>query len=105
MHVDFGTGLITSALIASVVLAMKPAGGRLVPAIGLVAASIAALIDYRIIQLSSTKFRIDVILPAVLAVTGGITWSRSSTKSTVTAATVLTIAGLILLLSALRVLR
>lgn len=105
MHVNFGTALVTSALVGSIVLTMKPAGGRLVPAIALVAAAIAALIDYRIIQLSSAKFRIDVILPAALAVTGGICWSRSSEKAATTAATVVTIAGLILLLTALRVLR
>ena len=105
MHVDLGTGLVASALIASVVLALRPGGGRLVPAIAFVAAAIAALIDYRVIQLSSTKFRIDVILPAVLAVTGAISWSRSSTRSSITSATVITVVGLILLLSALRVLR
>lgn len=105
MHLELGTALVTSALLAAAILTMRQAGGRLVPAIGLVAASIAALIDYRIIQLSSAKLRIDVILPAVLAVTGAICWSRSSTRSEVTAATALTAAGLILLLAALRVLR
>jgi hypothetical protein len=83
---------------------MKP-GDRLVPGIALVAAAVAALIDFRVIQLSSTKFRIDVILPAILTLTGGISWSRSSTKSTITAGTIVTLVGLIMLLSALRVLR
>ena len=105
MHVNSTTALITSALVGAVVLALKPPGGRLVPAIALVTAAVAALIDYRIIQLSLAKFRIDVIIPAVLVVTGGISWSRSSTKPTITASTVVAIVGLILLLSALRVLR
>jgi len=104
MHIDFGTGLVVSALIGAIVLAMKP-GDRLVPGIALVAAAIAALIDFRVIQLSSAKFRIDVILPAILTLTGGISWSRSSTKSTITAGTVVTLVGLIMLLSALRILR
>jgi len=104
MHVNSSTALITSALVGSVVLAMRPPGGRLVPTIALVTAAVAALIDYRIIQISAAKLRIDVIIPAVLAVTGGILWSRSSTKPAITAASVVTIVGLILLLSALRVL-
>jgi uncharacterized membrane protein YjjP (DUF1212 family) len=104
MHIDFGTGLVVSALLASIVLAILP-GDRLVPAIALIASSIAALIDFRIIQLSSTKFRIDVILPAVMTLSGAICWSRSQTKSTITAATVVTIVGLIMLLTALRLVR
>ena len=105
MHVDFHTALISSALLASIVLALRSEGRRIVPAIALVAAAIAALIDYRIIQLSSTKFRIDVILPAVLVLTGAISWSRTSNRAAVTAATVVTLVGAILLLSTLRVLR
>ena len=104
MHIDFGTGLVVSALLAAIVLAIGP-GERIVPAIALVTASLAALIDFRIIQLSSTKFRIDVILPAILTLTGGICWSRAQAKSAVTAASVVTLVGLILLLTALRVLR
>ncbi|HWU88144.1 MAG TPA: hypothetical protein VN253_12745 [Kofleriaceae bacterium] len=103
MHIDFRTGLIVSALLASIVLAIKP-GDRLVPAIALVTASIAALIDFRIIQLSSTKLRIDVILPAIMTLTGAICWSRAQAKSGITAATVITIAGLIMVTTALRLL-
>jgi len=104
MHVSSSTALITSALVGSAVLAMKPPGGRLVPTVALVAAAIAALIDYRIIQLSTAKLRVDVVIPAVLVVAGAILWSRSSTRPTITAASVVAIVGLILLLSALRVL-
>jgi uncharacterized membrane protein YjjP (DUF1212 family) len=104
MHIDFGTGLVVSALIGAIILAMK-SGDRLVPGIALLTATVAALIDFRVIQLSSAKFRIDVILPAILTLTGGICWSRSSTKSTITAGTVVTLVGVIMLLSALRVLR
>lgn len=104
MHLDFHTALVVSALVAAIVLAMNP-GARLVPAIALVTAAIAAAIDFKLIQLSSTKFRIDVILPAILVVTGGISWSRSSSKSAITCATIVTIAGAILLSSSLRLLR
>ena len=104
MHIDFGTGLIVSALLAAIVLVIKP-GDRLFPAIALVTAAVAALIDFRIIQLSSAKFRIDVILPAILTLTGAVCWSRSQAKSAITAATVITLVGLIMLTTALRLLR
>ena len=104
MHITFGTGLVVSALLGAIVLAMQP-GNRLVPIIALVAAALAVLIDFRVIQLSTAKLRIDVILPAILTLAGAICWSRASAKSTTTAATVVTIAGLILLLSVTHVLR
>jgi hypothetical protein len=105
MHVNSSTALIGMALVGAVVLAMKPDGGRFIPAVALVTATLAVLIDYRIIQISAAKLRIDVIIPAVLVVTGGLMWRRSSSKPAITAASLVTIAGLIMLLSALRVLR
>ena len=104
MTIDFATALVVCALISAVTLTLH-GGGRLVAVIALVACAIEALIAFRAIQLSSAKFRIDVILPAVLVVTGGICWSRSTTKSAITASTVIAIVGLIQLLLALRVLR
>jgi hypothetical protein len=104
MTIDLSTALIVCALIASIVLTLD-GGGRVIPAIAFVACVIEALIAFRVIQLSSAKFRIDVILPAVLAVTGGICWSRSSSKSAVTASTVIALVGLIQLLLAIRVFR
>src|SRR5436190_24027077 len=103
MHIDFGTGLVISALIGAIILVMTP-GERLVPIIALVTAAIAALIDFRVIQISSAKIRIDVILPAILTLAGAICWSRSGAKSATTAATVVTLAALIMLLSALHLL-
>lgn len=102
MTIDFSTALIVCTLVAAVMLVLQ-SGERLVPLIALVAVGIEALIAFRVIQLSSAKVRIDVILPAVLVVTGGICWSRSATKSAVTASTVVALVGLIKLLLALRV--
>lgn len=102
MTIDFHTALVVCALLASIALAFSD-GNRLVPAIALVACAIEALIAFRVIQLSSAKLRIDVILPAVLVVAGGICWSRSSTKSAITASTVIAIVGLIQLLHAIHV--
>ena len=104
MTIDFGTALVVCALIASVVLVLQ-GGARLVPLIALVACAIEALIVFRMIQLSSARFRIDAILPAVLVVTGGIGWSRAASKSAITAATVIALVGLIRLLHAVHVLR
>jgi hypothetical protein len=103
MNFDFSTALVVSALISAITLALDR-GNRLVPAIALVACVVEALIAFRIIHLSVSTFRVDVILPAILVVTGAICWSRSSTKSAVTAATVLTLVGAVQLLLALRVL-
>ena len=104
MTIDFGTALIVCALIASVILVLQ-GGERLVPLIALVACAIEALIVFHVIQLSSAKLRIDVILPAVLVVTGGISWSRAASKSAITASTVITLVGLIRLLHSLHVFR
>ncbi|HZJ33898.1 MAG TPA: hypothetical protein VFD21_20145 [Vicinamibacterales bacterium] len=104
MTIDFASAVVVCALIASVMLVLQ-GGQRLVPMIAFVACAIEALIVFRVIQLSSAKFRIDVVLPAVLVVTGGICWSRSTAKSAITAATVIAIIGLIQLLMAIHMLR
>jgi len=104
MTIDFASAVVVCALIASLMLVLQ-GGQRLVPMIAFVACAIEVLIVFRVIQLSSAKFRIDVILAAILVVTGGICWSRSTAKSAITAATVITIIGLIQLLLAIHVLR
>jgi hypothetical protein len=104
MTIHFGTALAVCALLASLTLAFN-GGGRLLPVIALVACALQVLIAFRIIQLSSSKVRVDVILPAILVLTGGICWSRSATKSTITGATVVTMVGLIQLLLAIHVFR
>jgi hypothetical protein len=104
MAIDFGTALVVCALIASVVLALQ-SGARLFPAIALVACAIEALIAFRVIQLSSPRLRIDVVLPAILVVTGAICWSRSASKSAITASTVIAVLGVVQLLLAIRVFR
>jgi len=104
MTVDFHTALVVCALIASVILVVN-GGARLIPLIALVACAIEALTVFHVIQLSSPRIRIDIILAAVLVVTGGIAWARSSAKSAVTAATVIALVGLIQLLWGLHTFR
>jgi hypothetical protein len=103
MTIDFHTALVVCALIASVLLVLQ-GGERLIALIALVACALEALIAFRVLQLSSPRFRIDAILPAVLVVTGAICWARSAGKSAITAATVIALVGLIQLLHALHVL-
>jgi hypothetical protein len=104
MNLDFHTALVACALVAAVILVLR-GGERLIPVIALVTCAIEALIVFHVIQLSSPRIRIDVILPAVLVVTGGIAWARSAGKSAVTASTVITLVGLIQLLLAIHAFR
>src|SRR5215468_12023507 len=104
MTLDFHTALVVCALIAAVILVLH-GGERLIPLIALLACALEALAAFHVLQLSSPKVRIDAILPAVLAVTGGIAWARSSGKSAITAATVIALVGLIQLLWALHTFR
>jgi len=65
MHVSFPTALVVSALIASIVLVLNR-GDRLWPVVACVAAGIEALMVFNLLQMSVSKFRIDVILPGVV---------------------------------------
>jgi hypothetical protein len=103
MHFGFAHTLVVAALVSSIWLLWQ-GGDRLFPTLAAVAAGLEALIVFNIINLSSGQFRIDVILPALLLVAGGITWTKISTKGGITAATVATLVGAIQLLLALRVL-
>jgi hypothetical protein len=101
MHIELGTLMIVSALIASLVLALDR-GSRVVPIVAVIAAGLAALMHFGILSLSLAKFRIDVIIPAIFVVCGGLCWARSGAKGSTTAATVLLAVGVMMLLGALR---
>jgi hypothetical protein len=90
--------------LASSALLLAQAGERLFAGIAFIAAGVEALLVFHLMTLSLAKFRIDVILPALLVVGGGMAWYRSSGKSHVTAATLITVVGLLQLLEAIRVL-
>jgi hypothetical protein len=101
MHIQLMTALIVTSLVASGVLVMNR-GDRIFPIIAILAAGLLALIHFNIISLSVMRFRIDVILPALLTLAGAICWGRASAKSTSTASTLVITCGLIMLLGALR---
>ena len=94
MTIDFGTALVVLALLASLVLTFS-GGARALPAIALVVCLIEALSAFGVLRVSSPKLRIDVILAIALAVVGGVCWSRATAKAAVTAATVITLIGVI----------
>jgi hypothetical protein len=77
---------------------------RMFPTVATIASGLELLLALGVMSLSLAKFRIDVILPAILVVSGVVCWTRESTKGTVTAATIVSVIGAIQLLGALRVL-
>ena len=103
MHFSLGHALVITALVASIYLVFNR-GDRLFPVIALVASGLMAAIIWNFISLSSGKFRVDVILPAVLLVSGVVCWTRMSGKAEVTAATAAALAGAVMLAEALHAL-
>jgi hypothetical protein len=101
MHIELGTVLALTALLSSLVL-MKT--DRVFALVALAAAAIQTLMAFGIMTLTLAKFRIDVILPALLLVAGAVCWTKVATKAVITAATVITLLGTLELLIALRVL-
>jgi len=104
MSIALSNAFVVVALISAVSLVVA-GGDRVFPILATVAAALEALIGFGIITLALPKVRIDLILPALLVVSGGVCWSRASAKSAATASAALTLVGLIQLLSALHVLR
>ena len=100
MHFSFPHLLVVSAVVGSVILVLHR-GDRLLPVVALVASGMEALIQFGVLTLSLARFRIDVILPAVLAVAGGICWAKSETKPTITASVVVLFVAAIQLLGGL----
>lgn len=101
MHIDLGTALAVTALVAAVVL-MKT--DRTFALLALAAAVVQTLMAFGIMTLTLAKFRIDVILPALLLVAGIVCWTKVSTKTAISAATTIAVLGAMELLIALRVL-
>ena len=103
MHFNLATAMIVTALVAAIFLFTQKTE-KVFPLIGVIAAGVMALMAFGVMSLSLTKFRIDVILPAMLLVSGAMCWGKSESKGTVTAATVMTLIGALELISALRLL-
>ena len=102
MH-DLHTALVVVAF-ASAALLLAQSSERLFAGIAFIAAGIECLLVFKLMTLSLSSIRIDVILPALLVVGGGMAWYRTSGKSHVTASTLITVVGLLQLLESLKVL-
>ncbi len=92
MHFGLGHSLVAIAVVASIWLVLQ-GGDRLFPVLALVASGVEALIGFGIISLSVAKYRIDVILPALLVVAAVMCWTRATVKGTITAATAAGLVG------------
>jgi hypothetical protein len=103
MHVSFGHALVVTAFVASLLMVFQR-GDRLFPLIAVAAAGLEMLLTFGLMSLSLAKFRIDVVLPALIVLGGAVTWSRSESKGSVTSSTVATLAGALQLVFALHVL-
>ena len=103
MHFNFATALVVAAFISAVIMVLNT-GDKLFPLVALVATGIEMLITFRLISLSIASFKIETILAATMLVSGAICWSRASTKSSITAGTIIPLVGAVQLLWALNVL-
>ena len=103
MHFNMATITIGIAFAASLYLFFTESN-RLFPTIAAVASGVELLMAMGIMTLTLHKFRVDVILPAALAVAGIACWMKCSSKTAVTSATAVALIGAMQLLLALHVL-
>jgi hypothetical protein len=101
MHFNFGTVLAITAFLAALAL-MK--SDRIWALVALVVAGVQASVALGLLTIGIATFKIDIVLPALLAVSGAICWSKVATKAAITAATTITLIGAMELLLALHVL-
>lgn len=101
IHTDHA--LVVIALVSSAVL-LAQSSERLFAGIALCAAAVEAAIQFHIITLAVHSVRLDIVLPALLVIGGGIAWWRTAGKSQITAATLITMVGVVQLAMALRLL-
>ena len=90
MHFNMATVLVIMTLCAAIYLLLNKSD-RMWPTVAVIAAGIQTAVVFGVMTLTLAKFRIDVILPAVLVVCGIMCWLKESTKGTITAATLITL--------------
>jgi hypothetical protein len=103
MHFNMNTIEIALVFACSIYLMLQYTD-KLFPVLAVVASGIELLLVMGLMSLSLAKFRIDVILPAILVLAGVMCWMKVSTKGTITAATIVALVGAIQLLGALHIL-
>jgi hypothetical protein len=100
MHLNMSTITIGLAFAASLFLFFKETN-RLFPTLAALASGVELLLALGVMSLTLSKYKIDVILPALLAVAGVACWTKVSSKGGVTAATIAALIGTMQLLLAL----
>ena len=103
MNFNMATILVMLTFAASVYLFLNKSD-RLWPIVAVIASGVQLLIVFGLMTMTLAKFRIDVILPALLVLAGVICWTKVSTKGTITASTIISLIAAVELLGALRIL-
>jgi len=102
MHASLGTVLIVIAVIGALALVLEHRD-RAVAVVALLAAGVEALIAFGVMSVSVKGLSLGLVLAGILAVCGAICWARSTGKTAVTAATLVTTVGALQVLFSLRV--
>jgi hypothetical protein len=103
MHFNMPTILVIATFCASIYL-LANGGDRMFPTLATIASGVQLLMVFGLMSLSLAKFRIDVILPAILVLAGIVCWMRFSTKGTTTASTLIALIAAMELVGALHIL-
>lgn len=100
MHMSYSTLPLAATTAASLYLLLQ--GDRKYATVAFVVSLLELLLAVHIITFSIAKFRVDVIMAAVLAIAGCLCWGKSSSKGGITAATIVSLIGLMQVVLALR---
>jgi hypothetical protein len=103
MHFNMATILVFSTFCSSLYL-LTNKSDRMWPTLAVIASGVQLLLVFGLMSLTLAKFRIDVILPAVLVVAGVVCWMKVSEKGSTTAATIIGLIAGMELLGALNIL-
>jgi hypothetical protein len=103
MHFNMPTIMVVTTFCAAVYL-LTSTSDRMFPTLAVIASGLQLLLLFGLMSLTLAKFRIDVILPAILLVAGVVCWMKLSSKGTTTASTLVILIAAVELLGALRLL-
>jgi hypothetical protein len=103
MSFNMATILVITTFCASLFL-LTNKSDRMWPTLAVIASGVQLLLVFGLMSLTLTKFRIDVILPAILVVAGVVCWMKSSEKGAITAATMIGLIAGMELIGALHIL-
>jgi hypothetical protein len=103
MHFNMPTVMVITTFCAALYLLLNKSD-RMFPTLAVIASGLQLLMLFGIMSLTLNRYRIDVILPAILLIAGIVCWLRSDGKGTTTAATLVSVIATVELFGALRIL-